>query len=395
MMILIQDMSLFANYEHQQALSFLTKKEYAKALFYYEQVVNNSTNSQEIYLEYISCLRLAGMPNDAVKQSFIALEMFENNPHIWLSLANVYIDLHQWDLAISAVKKAKLYNADSSALTQTLHNISYRMIVAGEFKSALIPLNLIFEHSPANSLALINKGLLLYIDGEDDDALELIEQGIKQSEKDSNTQVSEWGYRIQNSIKTDLKALLNSIQFEQYQLLAESLKSIPEKGNAKSIVIPKYIDRYYNIFNQTELELRTQSDLVSMIVLNNESGSVDLRFMPIFGKDNFDVWISQYPGEIGAEDFKAKSELILNNLIRHSEQPDKKFSTYTDDNVTFNYVTVSKNEYEPIKENDFPVTTQGMAKYKNGFVIFSIMTLNEEAVDSKLDIIKSLHINKK
>jgi hypothetical protein len=395
LLALVQNIALFSDFEQDQAALFFLKKDYAKSLFYYEQAINNNPNSQALYLEYISCLRLAGMPNEAIKQSYIALEINENNPDLWLNLANVYLDTHQWELAYSSVTKASQLKANIPALIQTLHNIGYRMIVSGEYNIAIKSYDMILEKHANNALALINKGLLFYLQGEESSGKELIEKGIKQSELDSSTQISEWGYRILNSFKTDLKALLNAIQFDHYQNLAENLKSIPPKGYSKSIVIPKIITHYYNIFNQSELKLNMPSDLVSTLVLNNESGSVDLRFTPIFGKDKFDIWISQYPGAISSEDFKNKSESILNNLIKQSSETDKKINTYTDDNVTFNFVSVSKNNYNPIKETDFPITTQGMAKYKNGFILFTIMTLDENAVEPKLDIIKTLIINKK
>ena len=134
---------------------------------------------------------------------------------------------------------------------------------------------------------------------------------------------------------------------------------------------------------------------MSNIVLNNESGSIDLKFTPVLGKDKFEIWISQYPGEITPEDFKDKSETILSSLIKNSLEPEAKPETYSDSNVYIDYVTVADKNYEPYKPELFQYITQGMAKYRTGFVVFSFQTMDKNNLEQKFDIIKSMIINKK
>lgn len=388
--------SAYANFELTQARSFMQKKDYSKALFYYEQAVAINPTTQDIYIEYIYCLRASGLLNQAVKQSYIALDLNENNPELWLLLSGIYSDMHEWNASLNAISKADSLVTKKDVIVANYLNLAYRSIVAGENKFGYEPFERAFAIDPNNPLGYINKGILEYINDNKSSAEELVEKGIQLAEKDTIAKFKEWGYTIQTSMKQkNFHEFINSIQFDQYQLLDPNLKSRPEKGKAASLQISSASKKHYNIFNQSKLVVTTPTDYISKIVLNNESGSIDLRFQPIFGKDNFDFWISQYPGEISSDNFKIKSESLLNALIKKSMEPEAKIQTITDDNVTISYVSVANADFIPNSADSFPLITQGMAKYPNGFVVFSILTYDKNGINSKMDIIRNLQINKK
>ncbi len=346
-LVLVSFTVLNADFESQRAYDFLTKRDYPKSLHYYDIVTQRQPDNIQLRLEYVTALRLGGMLNQSLKEAFIALEYNENDIDTWIQIGETYTQMHQWQKAFDALKKSIELNegGDMSISVKSLLDLGYRMLKYKETANSIEVIEAALKHSADSSIALVQLGAAHFANGNKGRGRDFINQGIEAAKIANNSRTIQWAEFTLNELENNAERYFASaLLIDSYQLLAEELSQGPEIGDAKSI----------------------------------------------FGHDRFDIWISQFPGELPNDLYSQKAKTMYDNIMKIAEDT---LYTPIEENVNGNdlsYIIVKVRQHDPYNEQSFPYILQGAFRHKKGYFFFTIFGLSEKSVLNKLDIIKTL-----
>ncbi len=234
-----------------QAFQLLEKEQVYDAIVFYDRALAVAPNSQDIWMEYIVCLRKAKYLQRAARAGWRALELGPATCHIWGNLGNVFIDAREWDAATMAFKQAAVYSKDKRWAAQNFLVLGYDQMSKGDSELALKSFQHGLNLDPTHGLAMVDIGVAKATMGRTEEGARDIRRGIEMIEKSGQSSGLQYGRAALAEIEKDGRPRMGDrYGRESFQKLPERFLRRPAPGVALSLQIDPMVERCYQISSQ-------------------------------------------------------------------------------------------------------------------------------------------------
>jgi len=181
----------------KQAKEFCKKKDYKRALGYYEKALDLKPNYDEAWRMKGVCLKELGKAEDSLGCYVKALEYNVENEEAWFNMGEALYDLERYEEEVEAYLQALRLDPD---FVQALNNLGATLHLLGRYDEAVEAYKRALDLDPEQPDVLNNIGVALNKLGVHEAALECFDRAIKLNEKYRDAHLN----RIETLIKLDM-----------------------------------------------------------------------------------------------------------------------------------------------------------------------------------------------
>ncbi len=237
-----------------RAFRLLEQGKVYEAIPIYDRALAEAPEAQDIWMEYISCLRKAKYPQRAARAGWRALEVGGETSGVWGNLGNVFCDCRAWGAAEEAFGRAAALSEDRRWAAQNFLVLGFNRMICGDSEAALSFFQAGLKIDPTHGLALIDLGIAKATLGKVPEGIRDLRRGIamieyraKETGDDDPGGVG-YGKAALSALEEEGGLTMSDqISRDSFQFLPDRFLKRPKKGEALSLPIDPAVERCFQI----------------------------------------------------------------------------------------------------------------------------------------------------
>ncbi|MCU0847569.1 MAG: tetratricopeptide repeat protein [Spirochaetes bacterium] len=379
-----------------RAYEMMSQGKLVKALELYEKALAANPESPDIWQEYTICLRKLKRFQKSLQAGWKTMELGGETEGRWANIGNVMLEVHAWEQAFDAYRKADAMTRNKKWAAQNFLNLGFEQWIYGNNSGAEKCFTQALSIDPENGLAVLDLGNFHASTGDIVSGKEQIRKAIELLKNDPKSKAMAYAKQSLDAIEKNGSLTAPFPRGKSYQFAPEHLLKRPPAKAALNMMTDRMVKRLVSIEEKATLTLTTPEEWLELLKVNEQRGILTIEYLSPPGKERFHFLISPLTGlkdSKTARDVKAMAEGSGKRLLGRSIEKELEIFELKGREIEgYAYTLSDKSFKKGANPEEYPFVTQGFLLSSGTVHSFTVLTDSKEKafIMSVLDVLKSI-----